>query len=498
MSERATSSIASRVAGQGALLFAGFASAQALSFARNAILAHWLSKGDFGIAAAIVMMLQMIEVLSDVGTDRLIVQAADGDEARFTATAHLTLAVRGIATFALIAIAAVPMARFFAVPDAAWAFAAAGFAPLVKGFLHLDARRAQRRLDNRPQMLIEVVPQAVALALTVPMVLASGGYAAGGWLALAQALVAVAVSHTLAERPYRLAADRSYLARIATFGWPIWASAFPLVAVYQGDRIVIGHLAGMEQLAAYTTAFMATMVPGLVAAKVANALMLPLLASVAADREQFAARFLLMLELTVFAAAAFLATFAIAGGGLIAFAFGSSYADLGALVTWLAVMWSMRIVQATLGMALMANGITRPFLVGGTIRALGVIFAFTALSLGHGLEGAAAAGAFAELLSLCYFLLAVQLLHRGPNAHVRLGATALQRTVLLAPAIVAALLVKSYALSPTAGLAVELAASMLLVTVIAAVLAVAMPAVNRAISVAFASRAAARKVRYAA
>ena len=85
-----------RVARQGALLFSGFALAQAMSFARNAIVAHWLSKGDFGIAAAILLLLQLLETLSDLGADRLIVQARDGEEPRLIATAHATLVLRGV------------------------------------------------------------------------------------------------------------------------------------------------------------------------------------------------------------------------------------------------------------------------------------------------------------------------------------------------------------------------------------------------------------------
>ena len=73
MSEAALSTkpTSRRIAGQGALLFSGFAAAQALSFVRNVLLGHALSRGDFGIAATIALILQLIETLSDLGSDRL-------------------------------------------------------------------------------------------------------------------------------------------------------------------------------------------------------------------------------------------------------------------------------------------------------------------------------------------------------------------------------------------------------------------------------------------
>jgi O-antigen/teichoic acid export membrane protein len=430
--------LASRIAGQGALLFSGFALAQVLSFARNALLAQVLSKGDFGIAAAILLLLQTIETLSDLGADRLIVQDRDGDDARFVATAHAALVLRGLVTALVIAACAWPLARFFGVAEAAWGFAAIALSPLIRSFVHLDARRVQRRLDNRPQVLIEVVPQILALALAWPAVTMTGSYAAVIALALAQALAAVAVSHAMAERRYALAFDRAHMRRLLAFGWPIWASAFPLVAVYQGDRMLIGHLAGVEALAAYTVAFMITMVPGLVAGKVGNALMLPLLTGVRDDMQRFNDRFLVMIEATAVAAAAYLAAFVLLGGTIVELAFGKAYAGLGAVVAWLALMWSMRMLQATLGIALMAHGTTRPFLVAGLVRALGLPLAFGALYAGFGLEGAAAAGALAELVSLLYVGWRLQSFD-ATESGMRLGTAALLRTSPIVPAGVAAL-----------------------------------------------------------
>jgi O-antigen/teichoic acid export membrane protein len=74
---------------QGMLLFGGMGLAQLLSFARNCILGHTLSPRDFGIAASITLLLQAVETISDLGHDRLIVQAEDGDSDRFLATTHM-------------------------------------------------------------------------------------------------------------------------------------------------------------------------------------------------------------------------------------------------------------------------------------------------------------------------------------------------------------------------------------------------------------------------
>lgn len=393
-----------RVASQGALLFSGFACAQVFSFLRNAILAHVLAKGDFGIAATLTMVLQLVESMTDVGADRLIVQAPDGDTPRFMATAHAVLIGRGLLTAIVLYLAAGPFCRFLDIAQAQQAFELIALVPLIKGFMHLDMRRAQRGLDNRPQMLTEVVPQFAALALTLPVLSLVPSYAAVAGLSLAQAGVALIASHAVAKRPYAIATDGPVLRQLIAFGWPIWASAFPLLAVYQGDRLIIGKLYGMEVLAGYSVAFLITMVPGLIAAKVGHALMLPLLSSQRDNPRAFASRYASLASVTALAAALYLVVFGVAGGAIVALAFSAKYAGLGALTGWLALMWTVRMVQVVPGMAVMAYGQTQPFLVAGTIRAVALPMALVLALYNCSVEMVAATGTAGELASFVYIV----------------------------------------------------------------------------------------------
>ena len=442
-----------RVLRQGALLFSGFAGAQALSLARNALIGHWLSKGDFGIAATIALMLQLLEQLSDLGADRLIVQAPDGDDPRLVASAHATQVARGALMALVLYLLAAPITAFFGIEQARWALEAAALVPLLKGVMHLDARRYQRQLANRAQMAIEIVPQAVALAATLPVLGIAPDYSAVLWLALLQASAALVVSHLLAERPYRIALDRGHLARLVAFGWPIWLSAFPLLAVYQGDRLVIGRLLGMEDLAAYTTAFMMTMVPGLLAAKVGHALLLPLFSATRGEPLVLARRFVLASEATLVAAALYLTVLTIAGGAILPLVFGPHYTELGAVVGWLAAMWALRMVQAVPGMALMALGHTRPFLIAGLLRAAALPLALLLARHGYGLAGVAAAGVIGELASLLYVAMRVERAGEG------LGRSLVQRSALLAPVGLAAVW-SAFAVGAAASLAATLLAAL--------------------------------------
>ncbi|MBK9079273.1 MAG: oligosaccharide flippase family protein [Hyphomicrobium sp.] len=423
-----------RIAGQGMLLFSGFGAAQALSFARNALIGHALSKGDFGIAAAITLVLQMVETLTDLGADRLIMQAEDGETPRFIGAAHTLLAVRGLLLGAVMFTLGPALAHAFNADHAAGAFQLAALVPVIKGMTHLDFRVAQRRFDNRPQLLVEVVPQAIALAMTWPMIAMTHDYTAVVWLSVAQATTSVTLSHALRKRPYRLAFDADLLKRQIAFGWPILASALPLVAVHQGDRLIIARLAGMEELANYTAAFMVTMVPALIAAKVGHALMLPLFSDTLRRGQPLRSTFKIAAESTVVLAALYLAGFIICGQAVLPLVFGTLYSDLGAVISWLAAMWSLRMIQTAPGMALMAHGVTTPFFIAGMVRAAALPVVLYAASNNASIASLAAIGCAFEALSLIYVAMRLNAMERG------LGAILITRSAYMAPVVLLALL----------------------------------------------------------
>lgn len=433
-----TGSKLATVGSQGMLLFAGYGLAQAMSFARNAILGHALSPRDFGIAASITLVLQLVETLSDLGHDRLIVQAKDGDEDSFVATTHTLMIARGVILSAILYVLAPHAASFFAVPEAAKAFSAIALVPLIKGFMHLDCRRAQRRLDNRPQLIVEIIPQTVALAATLPLLGVLPGYDAVVAAAVLQAAATLAVARAVADNPYALALRADVVKRLIVFGWPILLSALPLVAVYQGDRAIIGRMSGIEALAAYSAAFMLTMVPGLLASRAGHALMLPLFSDALRRQQGLLRPFKLMAEATTVLAAVYLAVFIVAGGLVLRLAFGGAYAGLDAVVAWLAGMWALRMLQAVPGMALMASGQTKPFLIAGLLRAGVLPFVALAASEGAGLATIAAIGCIGEAASFAYVCWRLQSLEAG------LASALALRAVYLAPVALASLLVAQF------------------------------------------------------
>lgn len=434
MSAASETSLKRKVAGQGILLFAGFGMAQACSFARNAMLGHLLSKGDFGIAATITLSLQLLETATDVAADRFIIQSDAGNDRQLMGIAHAVQLIRAIVIAAVLWLAAPLAASFFHVPEAAWGFRAAALSLLLKGFTHLDSKRQQKLLDNRAAMLLEVVPQAGALLATWPAAIYWHSYEAIVWLTLLQASLGVLVSHMAAKQPWKPRWNRELVHRLIAFSWPIWLSAIPLMAVYQGDRMIIGRFFGVEALAGYTAAFLMTMVPGLIASRVSFSLVLPMLSQAKEphQRELFVTRLSLLSEATALMTGLYAALFLMAGGKIVALTFGPKYAGLNAVVGALAVMWSARMLQAVPGTALMALGRTDIYPVAGCIRATALAPAFLLAVSGASLAHVAAAGAVGEIASFLYVLRTLAVARPGSAWPMLLSAGVLLVTIAVA------------------------------------------------------------------
>src|SRR5690349_17526883 len=75
---------------------------QICSFARSVVLARLISPNDFGIAAIFAMTFSLLEMVSNLSVQSLIVQASDGDDPLFQETGQSLLVIRGIVNAALL------------------------------------------------------------------------------------------------------------------------------------------------------------------------------------------------------------------------------------------------------------------------------------------------------------------------------------------------------------------------------------------------------------
>jgi O-antigen/teichoic acid export membrane protein len=389
-----------KLLGGGGLLAGGQVLGQACSFARNVVVARMLTPDDFGIAATLGIAMSMFEMVSNLAVDRLLVQAEDGDEPAFQATAQLFHVLRGIGIAALLFALAWPFSRLYNIHQALWAFQCVALVPLLRGFIHLDAKRMQREYRFGADVAIELVSQIVLVLSAWPIAWWFKDYSAMLWLLILQALVAVAMSHAVSKRPYAWAWDRVYFNRMCVFGWPLLFNGLLMFLIFQSDRMIIGSVYDITLLGIYSAAFSITFVPSMIISNVASTLLLPVLSKNKGDSERFAEYYSLSIIFLCLLGVVATVGFIILGQRVVELTFGEKYASVEAFIGWLALMHMLRTIRFAPTLASMALGDTVAPMIANIARAALVPVGLGVAISGEPLVWLVIVGCVSELVSL--------------------------------------------------------------------------------------------------
>ncbi len=180
----------------------------AIAFARSIVLARLLGTENMAVAGLLGIILNFVEMTSDAGISKFVVQAKTEDGDALLATAHRFSMIRGAFFSILLIVLAYPIAYMFSVPFAAWAFAMVAFVPWIRAFINLDCYWQQRSMAFQATNRLEIAGQIAALVVAVVFGFLFQDYRAAVVTILAQPLFAALASRQLANRPYRTAFDR--------------------------------------------------------------------------------------------------------------------------------------------------------------------------------------------------------------------------------------------------------------------------------------------------
>lgn len=384
-----------------ALLVSGSGTASALvGFIRNIALARLLSVEDFGIASTFALLLAAIELSTDVGTDKLIVQARRGDELRYQHELQAFQALRGILAAAAMIVLAIPFAAYMKLPEVLWAYQLLALIPLLKGFSHLDVHRFQRRHAFRAAATVQLLGQLVSLAVVFALAAFIGDYRILLGAILCQYAAMCVLSHIQAERPYRLVFSIPSFGEFLRFGLPLTLNGILIFIILAGDRLIVGRFFGVETLGWFAVAFSLVLLPANLANRTLQTIMLPRLAECRDDRTRFERHYALCIELALLLAVGLALAVALAGPALIAILYGLRYEQAVAIAAILAISHGLRVAKAGPAVVALAAGRTTNPLYANVVRALAFPLAFLVAMQGGDIVtviGCAIAGELAAL-----------------------------------------------------------------------------------------------------
>jgi O-antigen/teichoic acid export membrane protein len=259
----------------------GFAGSQIIRLGSNLILTRMLFPEAFGLAALVSIVLQGLELLSDVGLAQAVIQNRRGDDTTFLNTAWSLQIIRGVILAGLCLLLAYPFSLVYEQPILTWLLAVAAVQVLIQGFLSTSIFTLQRRVHLGQLTLLDFASQIVCVAVMVAWVLVDASVwalIAGG---VARGLFRLVASHRLpVGYRNRWQLDPECSREILGFGrWILGSSALQFVS-RQADRLIVGKLLGVATLGVYSIAVMLAEVVDTIAGHLAMSVFFPIFSQV--------------------------------------------------------------------------------------------------------------------------------------------------------------------------------------------------------------------------
>ncbi len=354
------------------LILSGNAAASLLLLARNLVIARLIPVADYGIAATFAITMAVVEMMSQLGLQQQIIQAKDGDDPRFQKALQGFQVLRGVIAGAILFFAAKWIADFLNIPHVAWAYQVMALVPVMNALQHFDIHRLNRQMRFWPIVLTGAVPALISLAAVWPLYLMFGDYKVMLWAIILQWALMMVVSHLVAERPYRLILDARIMGDSLRFGWPLLVNGMLMFAVFNGDKLIVGRVLGMETLAIFAMGVTLTLTPTLVMAKSAQNFFLPQLSKVDRDTPEGAARFQHLSMVTMQAvwvmSVGIIVVIALIGPLIITGLLGEKYTSLIPYMIWLTIAQALRVAKAGSALVALAVGQTTNAMIANLLR----------------------------------------------------------------------------------------------------------------------------------
>lgn len=234
---------------------AGFLGSKLLTFGSTIVLARLIAPADFGVVAAVLAFIGLIELISDLGLGAAVIYEQEEGVTERTQTAF-TLNILVSVVLAVVAVALAPLAASaLEVHGHDGLFRLAALSLLFTGLGNVQDSLLLRELAFRRRIVAELTRSGVRTAVSV--VLAAVGLGATGLVVgmLAGGAAWLGVQWVLTAFRPTFALDRSVAAELVRYGGA--ASLLELLAAISSrvDVVVIARTLGEGALGLYTVAF---------------------------------------------------------------------------------------------------------------------------------------------------------------------------------------------------------------------------------------------------
>lgn len=356
------SDVAGRAARGGTWVFGARLADHGLIFVARLLVARWLGPEDLGLYGVALLVVTMVETLTEPGFNAAVVHRDEIDR-RHVDVAWTASVVRGTALAAAVALSAPLVADWFSAPDATALIRGMALVVLLRGLVSPAVVLFERELGFRTIALIGLARSMVLCSVTVVLTLATGAVAA-----IVVASVVAQATHTVLShrvRPLRLgfSLDRVVAHDLFSYGRWITGSSVAVFLLLYLDDVVVGAVLGATALATYQMAYQIAALPATEISLLVNRVTFSSFVKLRDDASALARAFLAAYEMVAILAVPIAALIAFEADLLVAALLGDDWSAAVLPLRVLAVWGALRALGAVTTPLLRSVG--RPEVVAG-------------------------------------------------------------------------------------------------------------------------------------
>lgn len=405
----------SRVVRGAAFTFVKYGGSQLVRLIANLILTRLLLAEHFGLMALMAVLLQALEMFSDIGIGPSIIRSKRGDDPDFLDTMWTVQLVRGFGIWIVASILTVPFARFYEQPILLQMIPIAGFNAVIGGFASTKQFTLNRHIHLGRITVLEIASQAIGTIAMVSLALMWRSV----WALVFGSMVTVAVRTVLSfvllpghDNRFRWEAEARQ--ELIGFGGWVFVSTMLTFVGQSADRLLFGKLVTIELLGVYGIGRMMAAAPTEAISSIALNVVFPFYSRIVGAGQELRTMFARARRPMLIAAGLGLSLLAATGDAIIQLLYDPRYHEAGwvlqvlAIGAWFTVLWTTNVA------ALLALGRSQWMAATTASKAVATVLLIPVAFALYGFHGAVAALAVAEMIPVIVSTIATSRHELGP------------------------------------------------------------------------------------
>ncbi len=317
------------------------------SIVRTIILARILLPSDFGVYGIVLIVLAVLELLTETGINIFLIQVDEENIDKYIDTAWVVSIIRGILICTLLLLSAPYIGKFFNALEVIPLIYLASLVPLIRGFINPSQVKLQKNLQFGKEFGLRTsvfifdctVAIIAALVLKSPQALILG--------LIAGSVMEVLLSFIIVSPFPKFKFEKKKSFEVFKTGkWITLAGIFDYLAK-NGDNLVVGKILGTASLGFYQMAYTFSTLPVTEISDVSGKVVFPIYTRIAEDRQRLKRAYLMLILAVTAIATSMSAVFFIFAKPIVLLVLGNTWVPIIEPLKILSIFGAIKAISGT-------------------------------------------------------------------------------------------------------------------------------------------------------